>query len=154
MLHISANLVSPKKISLLINHSYTHSTSHTNLNVVFPRAHWKALANTVNESHTVNFSKGALLPFRHVFQLKQHSNSTSHYPNDHESQTKLKQESINFEMFSCSQSRLVPAEPQYTKAPPQQYNARQQQIRPLPPSPNPQQQFSKPQRAKKPVAQV
>lgn len=115
----------------------------------------RPLRTPFNESHTVNFSKGALLPSRYLFQLKKHSNSTSYYPNDHDSQAKLKQESINFEMFSCSQSRLVPAEPQYTKAPPQQYNARQQQItRPLPPTPNPQQQFSKPQRAKKPVAQV
>lgn len=101
------------------------------------------------------FQKGLCFHLVTYSNLKQHSNSTSRYPNDHDNQAKLKQESINFEMFSCSQSRLAPAEPQYTKAPPQQYNARQQQItRPLPPSPNPQQQFSKPQRAKKPVAQV
>jgi hypothetical protein len=77
----------------------------------------------------------------------------SHYPNAHDIQAKLKYKSRDLEMFSCLQSRLVPAEPQYAKAPPQQYNARQQQIT-RPPQPTPQQQFSKPQRAKKPVAQV
>lgn len=54
-------------------------------------------------------------------------------------------------MFSHLQSRPVPAESQNTKAPQQQYNTRQQQITRQPP---PQEQFSKPQRAKKPVAQV
>jgi hypothetical protein len=54
-------------------------------------------------------------------------------------------------MISYLQPRPVPAEPQYTKAPLQQYNTRQQQVTRQPP---PQQQFSKPQRAKKPVAQV
>lgn len=54
-------------------------------------------------------------------------------------------------MFSYSQPRPVPTEPQYTKTSPQEYNTRQQQITRQPP---PQQQFSKPQRGKKPVAQV
>jgi hypothetical protein len=54
-------------------------------------------------------------------------------------------------MFSYLQSRPVPAEPQYTKASPQQYNTKQQEITRHPP---PQQQFNKPQRGKKPVAQV
>ncbi|XP_021942729.1 bromodomain-containing protein 4 [Zootermopsis nevadensis] len=49
------------------------------------------------------------------------------------------------------QPRPVPTEPQYTKTSPQEYNTRQQQITRQPP---PQQQFSKPQRGKKPVAQV
>jgi hypothetical protein len=53
-------------------------------------------------------------------------------------------------MFSHLQSRPVPAESQNTKAPPQQYNTKQQITR----QPPPQQQFSKTQRAKKPVAQV
>jgi hypothetical protein len=53
-------------------------------------------------------------------------------------------------MFYNSQSRPVPTESQNAKSPQQQYNTRQQVTR----EPPPQQQFSKPQRAKKPVAQV